>query len=103
SGARVEPARRRLIAAPYGSWSVSAQGYRPRPPTATRRQPPVVYDEAMGMFDTIRFDNDIPDPELRDREWQTKSLENALIHYRISSDGELFETRTETRTRENPD
>ena len=57
----------------------------------------------MGMFDTVRFENDIPDPELRDREWQTKSLENTLTDYRISSDGELFEKRTETRHREDPD
>lgn len=57
----------------------------------------------MGMFDRIRFENDIPDPHLRDEEWQTKSLENALLDYRVSADGKLFVTRKEYDTKEAPD
>lgn len=57
----------------------------------------------MGMFDHITFENDIPDPELRDQEWQTKSLENALLDYRVTSDGKLMLTRKEFRSREEPE
>src|SRR5680860_751500 len=57
----------------------------------------------MGMFDSIRLENDIPDPHLRDEEWQTKSLDNALSAYRVSVDGELFVTRGEYEMKEAPD
>lgn len=45
------------------------------------------------MFDNIHFENDIPDPHLRDKEWQTKSLENALLKYRVTAEGELIVKR----------
>lgn len=57
----------------------------------------------MGMFDNVVFENDIPDPELRDREWQTKSLENAMLAYRVTPEGKLMVTRKEYRSREDPE
>ncbi|MEX2535892.1 MAG: hypothetical protein WD273_09890 [Trueperaceae bacterium] len=54
----------------------------------------------MGMFDWLTFENDIPDPNLREREWQTKSLENAMLRYRVTEGGELFVTRNELRARD---
>jgi hypothetical protein len=53
------------------------------------------YSCLMGMFDRIRLENEIPDPELRDEEWQTKSLENMLLDYRVTREGELIVKRQE--------
>lgn len=47
----------------------------------------------MSMFDRVHLENDIPDPDLRYKEWQTQSLRNALFHYRVTSDGELIVKR----------
>jgi hypothetical protein len=55
------------------------------------------------MFDWIHLENEIPDPDLREREWQTKSLENFMLHYRVTSDGELIVKRQEFKAREDPD
>jgi hypothetical protein len=55
------------------------------------------------MFDWIHLENEIPDPDLREREWQTKSLENFMLHYRVTSDGELIVKRQEFEAREDPD
>jgi hypothetical protein len=49
----------------------------------------------MGMYDTIQFDIDIlPVPReekelLVNEEFQTKSLDNALVNYRITREGNL--------------
>jgi hypothetical protein len=58
---------------------------------------------AMGMFDRVLLENDIPDPDLRDLEWQTKSLENMLLDYRVTREGELIVKRQEFGSREDPD
>lgn len=57
----------------------------------------------MGMFDNIYFENDIPDPHLRDRQWQTKSLDNALLRYRVTAAGELMVKRAKYEVVEDPD
>lgn len=54
------------------------------------------------MFDYIRFENDIPDPHLRDEEWQTKSLENLMNRYRVTTDGELIVKREKYEVVEAP-
>jgi hypothetical protein len=44
----------------------------------------------MGMFDSIwRCDYPLPDPEIQNESFQTKSLECALDSYRITEDGRL--------------
>jgi hypothetical protein len=53
------------------------------------------YSCPMGMFDRIHLENEIPDPEFRDEEWQTKSLENMLLDYRVTREGELIVKRQE--------
>lgn len=55
------------------------------------------------MFDNIHFENDVPDPHLRDKEWQTKSLESALLKYRVTEAGELFVKREKLELVEAPD
>ena len=44
----------------------------------------------MGLFDTIRCDFPLPDPRLQDVEFQTKSLECAMLRYTITADGRLL-------------
>jgi hypothetical protein len=56
----------------------------------------------MGMFGWIHLENKIPDPDLREREWQTKSLENFMLHYRVTADGELIVKRQEFEAQEDP-
>ena len=43
----------------------------------------------MGMFDNLRIEAPLPDPELQDRTFQTKSLECCLSDYTITHDGRL--------------
>lgn len=61
------------------------------------------YSWPMGMFDRIHLENEIPDPELRDEEWQTKSLENMLLDYRVTREGELIVKRQEFEPHEDPE
>lgn len=46
----------------------------------------------MGMFDTIKLENPLPDPAWGSFTWQTKSLINALEDFRIDKDGQLWHT-----------
>jgi hypothetical protein len=55
------------------------------------------------MFDRVYLENDIPDLELREREWQTKSLENMLLDYRVTRHGELIVKRQEFESQKDPD
>src|SRR5262245_1886337 len=43
----------------------------------------------MGMFDTIRCEYPLPDPRHQDLEYQTKDLDCALFHYKITRVGQL--------------
>jgi hypothetical protein len=43
----------------------------------------------MGMFDNLRIEAPLPDAELQDRTFQTKSLECCLSDYTITRDGHL--------------
>lgn len=45
----------------------------------------------MGMFDELRVEARLPDPEYQDRTWQTKSLDCCLINYVITPAGRLIE------------
>jgi hypothetical protein len=53
----------------------------------------------MGMFDSIRIKKELPLPEelkplnidWTEQEFQTKDLENCLLNYWISENGELFD------------
>lgn len=47
----------------------------------------------MGMYDAIRCDYPLPDPELQDAEFQTKDLGQTLSRYRITADGRLCLSR----------
>jgi hypothetical protein len=46
----------------------------------------------MGLYDRLRVEAALPDPELQGRTFQTKSLECALLDYTITHDGHLIET-----------
>ena len=48
----------------------------------------------MGMFDDVRCD--MPLPEHQDGEFQTKDLECAMSHYRITKDGRLVREKAST-------
>lgn len=41
------------------------------------------------MFDTIKCKYPLPDPQLQDCDFQTKSLENLMDRYTITADGKL--------------
>ncbi len=43
----------------------------------------------MGVYDTIKSDYPLPDPEYQDVEFQTKDLNRTLDRYRITADGRL--------------
>jgi hypothetical protein len=43
----------------------------------------------MGMFDELTIDYPLPDIGTVDWKFQTKSFENELAHYHITTDGEL--------------
>ena len=45
----------------------------------------------MGLYDTIRCDCPVPDSRLQDAEFQTKSLECAMLRYTITADGRLLQ------------
>lgn len=47
----------------------------------------------MGLYDAIRCDYPLPDPELQDAEFQTKDLGQTLGRYRITADGRLCRSR----------
>jgi hypothetical protein len=44
----------------------------------------------MGMFDYIRCEYPLPDPEYQDLDYQTKSLDRQLNSYTITEDGRLL-------------
>lgn len=44
----------------------------------------------MGMFDNLRVEAPLPDPEYQERTFQTKSLECTLSDYTITRDGRLM-------------
>src|SRR5262245_7641527 len=43
--------------------------------------------DRMGMYDHLRVETALPDPELQERIFQTKSLACALLDYTITHDG----------------
>ena len=47
----------------------------------------------MGMFDTLRCDYPLPDPEFQERTFHTNDLGCLLDHYRIDTDGRLRQIR----------
>lgn len=47
----------------------------------------------MGMYDVIRSDYPLPDPELQGAEFQTKDLGQTLSRYRITTEGRLCRSR----------
>lgn len=47
----------------------------------------------MGMYDVIRCDYPLPNPELQDAEFQTKDLGQTLSRYRITTAGRLCRSR----------
>lgn len=47
----------------------------------------------MGMFDQLLCAYPLPDPEVQDAVFQTKSLDNALETYYISEDGRLLRAK----------
>jgi hypothetical protein len=44
----------------------------------------------MGMFDELRCEYPLPDPEVQEELFQTKSFENLLDYYAITKDGRLI-------------
>jgi hypothetical protein len=44
----------------------------------------------MGMFDEIRCEYPLPDSEVQEELFQTKSFENLMDHYTITQDGRLI-------------
>jgi len=47
----------------------------------------------MGLYDAIRCDYPLPDPELQDLDFQTKDLGQTLSRYHITADGRLCRSR----------
>lgn len=58
----------------------------------------------MGMFDEIRIEQVLPgNTEITDKWYQTKSLENVMAKYVITSKGELYEDRWDYQWIEQPE
>jgi len=44
----------------------------------------------MGMYDNVKIEYEMPDPEIQDSMFQTKDLENMLDNYTITKEGRLI-------------
>ena len=44
----------------------------------------------MGMFDNVKIEYEMPDPEIQNGNFQTKDLENLLDNYTITKEGRLI-------------
>jgi len=52
----------------------------------------------MGLYDTLHCEYPLPDPRHQDLDFQTKSLDPALFHYKITRDGRLVRLARPTRS-----